>query len=105
MLGWAEISPKTDVVTGSMVKWNLVYHVGKYGIDDGGSIRIARRSVSDEENPQFDDPAGSGYTTIETNRDVRLEYFFNNRGHIRPFRAALQIDVRDGSLYLEIQSP
>lgn len=84
-----------------MVTWKLIYHVGKYGIDDGGSIRIARRSVSDEENPQFDDPTGSGYTTVKANRDVRLDYFFNNRGHIRPFRASLQIDVRDGSLYPE----
>jgi hypothetical protein len=89
MLGWAEITPKTSVVTGSMNTWKMVYHVGDYGIDDGGSIRVARRSVSDEETPQFDIKSGSGYTSIEVSRDVRLEYNFSNRGHIRPFRAAL----------------
>ena len=98
-LGWATIEPDSDVYAGSMVTWTLVYHVGKYGIDDGGSIRVARRSVSDEENPQLSDPGKSGYTTVTTDRDVRLECFFSSRGHIRPFRGALQVDVRDGSLY------
>jgi hypothetical protein len=98
-LGWAELEPCADVIAGSLVNWKLVYHVGKYGIDDGGSIRIARRSVCDEEPPQFKEHLLSGYTSVQTSRDIRLEYFFSLRGHIRPFRAALQIDVRDGSLY------
>ncbi|HUV55448.1 MAG TPA: hypothetical protein VMW03_09615, partial [Candidatus Krumholzibacteriaceae bacterium] len=60
-LGWATIEPDSDVYAGSMVTWTLVYHVGRYGIDDGGSIRVARRSVSDEENPQLSEPGKSGY--------------------------------------------
>jgi len=98
-LGWATVEPDSDVYAGSMVTWTLVYHVGRYGIDDGGSVRVARRSVSDEEDPQLSSPEKSGYTTVTTDRDVRLECFFSRRGHIRPFRAALQVDVRDGSLY------
>jgi len=98
-LGWAELEPAEDAVAGSYSTWRLTIHVGRYGIDDGGSIRVARRSVSDEEDPQFKDPAKPGYTTVTASRDVRLEKFFSNRGHIRPFRAALQVDVRDGSLY------
>lgn len=97
-LGWAELEPAEDAVAGSYSTWRLTYHVGRYGIDDGGSIRVARRSVSDEEDPQFKDPAKPGYTTVTASRDVRLEKLFSNRGHIRPFRAALQVDVRDGSL-------
>jgi hypothetical protein len=98
-LGWAEIEPNGSFVAGSMVTWKFEYHVGKYGIDDGGSIRIARRSVSDMEAPQFNGPKKSGYTTIVSDRDVRLEYNYKSRGHIRPFRGAVQVDVRDGSLY------
>ena len=97
-LGWAELEPKESVIAGSMCSWMLIYHVGKIGIDDGGSIRIARRSVSDEQNPQFNHPKASGYTKIGSTGKVRLEYFYSNRGHIRPFRRALQVDVRDGSL-------
>jgi len=98
-LGAAEITPAGMVVAGVYRSWKLVYHVGKYGIDDGGSIRVAHRSVSDIESPQFSDPKGSGYCTVSASRDVRLEYRYSRRGHIRPFRVAIQIDVRDGSLY------
>jgi len=98
-LGAAEITPAGRVVAGVHGSWKLVYHVGKYGIDDGGSIRVAHRSVSDIESPQFSDPKGSGYCTVSASRDVRLEYRYSRRGHIRPFRVAIQIDVRDGSLY------
>jgi hypothetical protein len=97
-LGCAEIEPTGDVVAGSMGTWRLTYHVGGFGVDDGGSVRIARRSVSDLEEPQFDDPQRSGYTTVITSGSVRLVTRYDSRGHIRPWRGALQIDVRDGSL-------
>jgi len=97
-LGWAEIEPAGDVHTGSLVSLRLTYHVGRLGIDDGGSIRIARRSVSDSEPLQLDDPAGSGYTTVATSAAVRLNSKWDSRGHIRPWRGALQVDVHDGSL-------
>jgi hypothetical protein len=98
-LGRAKIDPSDVVISGSYTSWKLTYYVGKYGIDDGGSIRIARRSVSDEEIPQFTEPTSSGYTAITSSRNVKLDYFFSKRGHIRPFRCSLQIDVRDGSLH------
>ena len=97
-LGKAEISPTANVIAGSMGTWRLTFTVGRFGIDDGGSIRIARRSVCDSERPQFDNPLGSGYTTVTTTGDVQLIIRYDERGHIRPWRGALQIDVRDGSL-------
>lgn len=97
-LGWAEVEPKGDAVAGALGTWRVTYHVGKYGIDDGGSIRIARRSVSDAERPQLEDPRGSGYTTVMTTGRVRLVAKYDGRGHIRPWRGALQVDVHDGSL-------
>ena len=97
-LGWAEIDPADDVCAGSLVSLKLTYHVGKFGIDDGGSIRIARRSVSDSEPLQFDDPQSTGYTKVSTSGAVRLNYKWDRRGHIRPWRGALQVDVHDGSL-------
>ncbi|MFQ6052786.1 MAG: DUF3604 domain-containing protein, partial [Candidatus Bathyarchaeia archaeon] len=97
-LGRAEIRPASDAVAGSMGTWTITYTVGRFGVDDGGSIRVARRSVCDSETPQFDDPQGSGYTTVTTTGDVRLMARYDGRGYIRPWRGALQIDVRDGSL-------
>jgi hypothetical protein len=97
-LGWAEIDPKKEVIAGSMGSWTIRYHTGKRGIDDGGSIRITRRSISDLEEPQFHEPPASGYTTVKTDAKVRLEVKYDRRGHIRPWKGAVQIDVRDGSL-------
>ena len=74
--------------------FKVVYTVGKYGLDDGGSIRICRRGGS---RPQVDDPKALGYTTAKTDRDVRL--VCSNARHIRPYWAAFQVTVRAGSLY------
>ncbi|MGD2141883.1 MAG: DUF3604 domain-containing protein [Candidatus Bathyarchaeota archaeon] len=98
-LGRAELEPTGDLVAGSLVSLRLTYTVGDLGIDDGGSIRIARRSVSDSEDLQFTDSLASGYTTVYTTGDVNLNYRWDRRGHIRPWRGALQIDIHDGSLY------
>jgi len=103
-LGSAE-GPDKIFIAGSYDTWKIVYHVGRYGIDDGGRIRIARRSVSNSMRPQLDEPETPGYTTVWTNRDVGLEAGFvpvpggPRAGHIRPFGSAFQVDVRDGSLY------
>ena len=54
---------------GSYGTFKIIYTVGKYGIDDGGSIRVARRSGM---RPQVDDPKAPGYTTVNCTRDVRI---------------------------------
>ena len=51
-LGSAEGSGGSYVV-GSYGSFKIVYTVGKYGIDDGGSIRVARRGGM---KPQTVDP-------------------------------------------------
>ena len=45
--GWAEIDPDRSVVAGETGTWRITYHAGKYGVDDGGVIKIAWRDVSD----------------------------------------------------------
>ncbi len=114
-LGSAE-GPGGSYIVGSFGTFKIVYTVGKYGIDDGGSIRVARRGGM---KPQTVDPESPGYTTVTASRDVRLITgslpitqtinkdieLFGSRGdtvrasHIRPFWSALQVDVKDGSLY------
>jgi hypothetical protein len=114
-LGSAE-GPGGTYVVGSYGTFKIVYTVGKYGIDDGGSIRVARRGGM---KPQTTDPKAPGYTTVKASRDVRLITgslpvtqtvnkdieLFGSRGntvrasHIRPFWSAFQVDVKDGSLY------
>jgi len=114
-LGSAE-GPGGSYVVGSYGTFKVTYTVGKYGIDDGGSIRVARRGGM---KPQTIDPGAPGYTTVTATRGVRLvsgslpitqtvsadiELFGSKRGdlrasHIRPFWSAFQVDIKDGSLY------
>ena len=114
-LGSAEGTSGSFVVN-SYGTFKVVYTAGKYGIDDGGSIRIARRGGM---RPQVHDPKAPGYTTISCDRDVRFaaesipvsravgrqDGLFSSAGatvragHIRPYWGALQIDIKDGSLY------
>lgn len=97
-LGSAELRPTGEAMAGSMGTWTLIYTIGRLGVDEGGSIRIARRSVCDSERPQFVDPKGSGYTIVNTTGGVRLVAKYDEKGHIRPWKRALQIDIYDGSL-------
>ena len=43
--GKFEITPQV-VVAGQLVTFELTYHVGEFGIDDGGSLMICVRDVS-----------------------------------------------------------
>ena len=114
-LGSAE-GPGGSYTVGSYGTFTIIYTVGRYGIDDGGSIRVARRGGM---KPQTLDPKAPGYTTVRTTRNVRLLSaslpvtqtaskeieLFGSRpdivraSHIRPFWSALQVDVKDGSLF------
>ncbi len=97
-LGSAALSPNTPVTAGSMSSWRLTFTVGKHGIDDGGSIIVARRDVSDWELPQFDRPLESGYVTVETTGSANVRLTYDSERYIRPWRAALVATVYDGSL-------
>jgi hypothetical protein len=97
-LGNVQINPTKNVIAGSYGTWTLTYTIGKSSIEDGGSIIIARRSLCDSERPQFDDPKGSGYTTVTTTGSVCLSVRYHEASNIYPWRKTLQIDVFDGKL-------
>ena len=98
LYGWAEIQPHGPVVAGSTGTWRIIYHVGRYGIDDGGVIKIAWRDVSDWAAPQFSDPAAPNYATVSTTGPARLRATFEKQRYIRPWRLCVTIDVYDDSL-------
>jgi len=86
--------PSGSFTVGDWESFNVIYTVGRYGIDDGGGIRIARSRGGMA--AQVDDSSGPGFTTISCNRDVRL--IGSSARHIRPFWRAFQVTVRGGSL-------
>src|SRR5690554_1769664 len=64
--GTASISPDGPVRAGTMGAWTVRYRTGVAGVDEGGRIRLAWRSVSDWPAPQFDDPGAANYVSIAT---------------------------------------
>ena len=99
--GTAEITPGPEgapaVRAGSVGTWTIRYRTGVAGIDEGGRIRVAWRSVSDWPSPQFDEPAAPNYVTVRTSGDSTLIPSFGGTG-IRPWSRALTLRVVEEAL-------
>ena len=100
-LGSATVDPNGDAVAGESGTWRIAFRVGRWGIDERGSIKLAFRQVSDWGEIQFDDPKAANYTTVHlsTRSGARLVHRFDWRGYIRHWRQALTIDVLDDPLW------
>ena len=96
--GWAEVTPDGPVVAGSIGTWTFTYHVGEYGIDDGGTLKIAWRFATDWGRPQSDDPAGLNYYSVTHSGEGRLTHRWDPKGYIRPWQKCLVIDVAEWAL-------
>ncbi|WP_181197818.1 DUF3604 domain-containing protein [Enhygromyxa salina] len=97
-LGHVSLSPTGPVVAGALGQWTLTYTVGSYGIDEGGTLKLARRFASDWARPQFDDPTAESFTTVTTTGEAKLRPRYDPKAHVRPWMKCLVIDVYDGSL-------
>ena len=98
-LGTATLTPCVPVVAGSYQQWTLTLHVGSYGIDERGTIKVAQRFACDMQPAQFDEPAAPAYCTVTTSGDAKLAPRFAPKGHDRPWmRWCVVVDIYDGSL-------
>ncbi|MBX2838978.1 MAG: DUF3604 domain-containing protein, partial [Gammaproteobacteria bacterium] len=96
LLGTAVLDKSGEFEAGSYQSFTLTYTAGRFGIDDSGSMRIVFRFATDQTNPQFDDPAAPGFTTVESSNNAVLEARFDPKGNIRPWDRTLQIKVVKG---------
>ncbi len=96
--GRARLDPPGDIVAGSFGTWRVIFTVGRYGIDNGGRLRVAMRLASDWGAPQASDPAGDNFLTVSTTGDARVTASFDAGGGLRPFMQAVTIQVSHGSL-------
>lgn len=97
-LGTVTLEPHLPVVAGSIGQWTLVYTVGSYGVDEGGTIKLSQRFASDWQVPQFDCPTEPAFTTVTTNGQAKLHSYYHKKAHERPWMKCLVIDVYDGYL-------
>lgn len=98
LYGHAVIDPAGDIEAGSLGTFVLTYTVGRYGIDDGGTLKIAVRFASDWGYPQLDDPGGANFTRVSSSGEARIQARFDTKGYIRPFQKCLVIDVEEWGL-------
>jgi len=97
-MGRAEIAPGGEFEAGSFQSFTLTYTAGYFGIDDTGSIKIVHRFASDMGRPQFTDPRGWNYTTVEASNGAVLEVQYDGKRNIRPWDKTLFIRVVRGFL-------
>ena len=97
-LGHAEISPRGDFEAGSYASFTLTYTAGVFGIDDSGSLRVCFRFASDQGSPQFDDPSGANYCTVEASNGAVLQVRWDPKANVRPWDRTLWIKVVKGYL-------
>src|SRR5437868_5590876 len=97
-IGRAALSPVGPVVAGSVVDWSIRYAAGRYGVDDGGALKLSWRFASDWAEPQLTDPGAQNYLTVETNGGAVLAARYEPRGNVRPWMKTILVRVTDGFL-------
>ncbi len=97
-LGRADIDPGGSFKVGEVGTWRVTYTVGRFGMDDGASILVAQRDMTDGGGLQVRSPREAGFVSASTDGDARLEVGYDAWRYTRPYRGALAVKVRDGSL-------
>ncbi|MDE2004187.1 MAG: DUF3604 domain-containing protein [Betaproteobacteria bacterium] len=97
-MGHATIEPQGEFEAGSFQSFTLTYTAGYFGIDDTGSIKVVHRFASDMGRPQFSDPGGWNFTTVEASNGAVLEVQYDGKRNIRPWDKTLFIRVVRGFL-------
>ena len=97
-MGSATVSPTGAFEAGSLQEFTVTYTAGYFGIDDTGSIKVVHRFASDMGRPQFNDPLGPNFTTVEASNGAVLHVEYDMKRNIRPWDKTLYIKVVRGFL-------
>ena len=96
--GWAELSPAGPIVAGRLGRWQITYHVGRYGLAAGGSLKLLFHAASDWPPLQGRDPYEENFITVTTQGRARLAWRYDPRGHAQPWPKAVIVDVAQWGL-------
>lgn len=97
-VGRAELAPRDPVTAGATGDWTIRYTAGRYGVDDGGALKLSWRFASDWADPQLTDPAAPNYVRITSDADAVLAARYEPRGNVRPWMKTILVRVTDGFL-------
>ena len=99
LYGYGSLLKQENIAAGAWGTWELVYHVGRLGVDDGGRVFLLFNAVADWSRFQFDDPRAAGYVSVRTDGDARVAAHRNPRhAGPRPYWGGIIITVREGNL-------
>lgn len=100
LYGYGTASFDRFVDAGEWGSWELTYHVGRLGVDDGGRIFLLFHVTADWGLFQADDPQGANYVSARTTGRAKGLSIDVNRRHAgpRPYWSGLVITVREGDL-------
>ncbi len=96
--GRASLTPDGPITAGEIGCWTITYTVGRYGVDNGGRVKVAMRLASDWATPQMDAPGEAHYLSVHTTGEAFVRATYENKGHIRPWFRVVTVSVSNGSL-------
>ena len=99
LYGYGTLLQREHINAGEWGTWELVYHVGRLGIDDGGRLFLLFNAVTDWGKPQFNESKAANFVSIRTDGNASVIAYKNSRhaGH-RPFWGGIIITVQEGDL-------
>jgi hypothetical protein len=98
LYGRAELSPEGAFQVRSFQTFTLTYTVGRFGLDDNGSLRVVFRFFGDWGGLQMTDPEAPNYVTAITSLGTKPRLDFQNVGHSRPWMKSLTAGISGGYL-------
>lgn len=97
--GSIEIDDESPIVAGSYITRVLTFTVGKYGMDNGGRIRLLFRLASDTSIPQMSDPKADNYmVAYSSNTKAVIKGRYSPKGGYRPWMQSYEFEVGSESL-------
>ena len=96
--GHVSMTPEGAFEARSYQSFTLSYTVGRYGLDDTGSLKIVFRYMGDFGDLQTSDATAPGYVSAAASNGTPLTVEYNPYGHNRPRFRALTIRVFGGCL-------
>ena len=100
LYGFGTASFDKHIDAGVWGTWELTYHVGRMGVDDGGQIFLLTHVTADWGLFQTADPQAANYVSAKTTGRAKNLVIDINRRHAgpRPYWSGLVITVREGDL-------
>lgn len=100
LYGYGTASFDKHIGAGEWGSWELTYHVGRMGVDDGGRIFLLLHVTADWGLFQAGDPHGANYVSARTTGRAKNLVIDINRRHAgpRPYWSGLVVTVREGDL-------